>query len=614
MDEASSRLERQAAVRAGLVLQRLPLGRDLALRPLYLRAPPGLFPLQARVEADTLHLAPGAEVSFDTYFGAFFEPAWRGPTTLGRLCLDVEGSGRAVLRLFRRDMEGQDNLLHEAVTRLDAGATVEVPAPLGIAAAGRLHVSVEAGAEGCSITSLAWRAPDAAAAEVALVPVFCTFGREQQLAEVLAAIAAEPEVWQALPRVVVVNQGKPGLASHPAFDALPEAFRARLEVIDQGNFGGAGGFTRGLLAAQEVPGATHAVLMDDDVVAEPEALRRTAAFFAIARGRCALGGHMLDQHEPTRLFEAGASLDRPRLGLQPLHYRTRLVPREGLDALTRPVPPDYNGWWYFALPLALLDEVGLPMPCFIRGDDVEFGLRLQGRGIPTFGVPGVAIWHEPFYMKLHGWHGYYEWRNALVFGSLHLPRRAYALALLVANRLVGQLLAHRYHDAALTLRAAEDWLRGPEIFEVPPADLHAEIQALRAAHPVGTLPHGLPAADLPVAADPRGRLHHGLRMARALLHAALARDTTAPARRLPGEHFVWFRMVGGDHVAVDTGWEAALPTFRRSRATFRRQFHQGARVVRRILLDGDAVTADWQAAAPRFTSRAEWERRLGLGA
>ena len=44
----------------------------------------------------------------------------------------------------------------------------------------------------------------------------------------------------------------------------------------------------------------------------------------------------------------------------------------------------------------------MPLPCFIRADDVEFGLRLHRDGVVTVPRPGVGICHEPFYLKVGG--------------------------------------------------------------------------------------------------------------------------------------------------------------------------------------------------------------------
>lgn len=67
---------------------------------------------------------------------------------------------------------------------------------------------------------------------------------------------------------------------------------------------------------------------------------------------------------------------------------------------------------------AQVERVGLPMPCLIRGDDMEYGVRLAQHDIPTVPVPGIAVWHEPFYLKLGSRLYYFKVRNRLTMHSL----------------------------------------------------------------------------------------------------------------------------------------------------------------------------------------------------
>lgn len=136
-------------------------------------------------------------------------------------------------------------------------------------------------------------------------------------------------------------------------------------------------------------------------------------------------------------------MDTERLHAKPLMFGMPLRERGALDAVSRSEPMHCNGWWFFGLPLALLEEAGLPLPCFIRGDDVEFGLRLHGLGAVTVALPGAAIWHEPFYVKLNGWRLFYEIRNALVAAAVHVPRPAPRLATMLLKRLLFYLLTFR---------------------------------------------------------------------------------------------------------------------------------------------------------------------------
>jgi galactofuranosylgalactofuranosylrhamnosyl-N-acetylglucosaminyl-diphospho-decaprenol beta-1,5/1,6-galactofuranosyltransferase len=609
--------DRSAARATGLVLQRLHFGQDTSLRDLYLRAAndEASSPTGCRIEETRLLLARNAAVSFDTYFGAFFERSWRDPTSLASLVLDLYASGSFALRILRRTAHGEEVLLHEALLSGFKGRlSVPLPAPLISASGGRLFAEITALRGGCRVTALEWRTPDTPIpAPVGLVPVFCTFGRERQLGALLASLAAAPDCWRDLPSIVIVNQGKPGLAAHPALAGLPLAFHARLNVIDQSNFGGAGGFTRGLLAAKDIPGATHALLMDDDVVMEPEALRRAQAFFTIARPRHVLGGHMLDMLRPTYLYEAGARVDMRKWYLERVRADLPLSNPSSLDALSRPEPMHYNGWWFFGLPLGLLDEVGLPLPCFIRGDDVEYGLRLHGMGVPIVGMPGAAVWHEPFYVKLNGWQLYYETRNMLIAAAVHFPKSSQRLTVLLFKRLLIYLLTYRYYSAALVLQAIRDYLQGPSLLAAQPQALHASLNRHQAEFPPEDISCNQVVPCGHLSADPKTSAEASLQLA-----AALVRNWVQPSEPIPPplrieeRSLAWFRVARLNHIVIDAPWDLRFTVFRRSRPAFRRLLAQGAQLLFRVARRGDAVAEAWRQAQPELTGPGFWRGYLGL--
>src|ERR1035437_5741583 len=41
---------------------------------------------------------------------------------------------------------------------------------------------------------------------------------------------------------------------------------------------------------------------------------------------------------------------------------------------------DFQPWWMCLLPPAAVEAIGLPMPFFLKWDDVEFGLRAKAAG------------------------------------------------------------------------------------------------------------------------------------------------------------------------------------------------------------------------------------------
>lgn len=593
----------------------LVLNPPVALQPLYWRVNGADAAAIGAVQDDgdgALRIAQGATVSFDTYFNALFERHWRLYTRAGALTLSLQVEGRAVARIWRRSPDTGRTLLHEQEVAGPARITLPMDTP-HYRQAGLLWFDLTALGGPAALRSASWSTPGAGP-PARLGVVICTFNREPELAAVLAAIAGNEDLGTAVARVVVVNQGRPGLAARPGLSAAAARLGSRLRMVEQANLGGAGGFGRGLLEALDDPAVTHACLLDDDVRVDPESLRRMAAFFTLAQDGIALGGHMLDSVRPTSLYEAGAVV-LPNWAPQPLHHGLDLREPWALDRLLDPGAMHFNGWWMFGFPKRWIERVGMPLPCFIRGDDIEFGMRLHEAGLSTVPLPGVAIWHEPFYLKLGGWQLYYETRNALACAALHGDFTPNRVAILLLKRLLIHLLTYRYYSAALIVRAVEDGLRGPAVLDGDPRPLHAGLAELRSRHPDEWTRRERVLAAAPVGASPRSRPGFVFAMARALLmNWVRASPADAPPRALQVRDLVWFRVMQSDCLAVDTHWDRDLPTFRRDRASFRRLLAAGLRAIWRLRRAAPELRPAWQAASPRLTSQPFWRAYVQQGA
>ena len=603
----------QPGAEGGLVLQSIPLDRSPMLRPLYwrVRSRTAAHVSLALDAAARLIRPPGSSVSFDTYFGAFFEYHWRLYTRLGALTLRLGIEGEARLRIWRRMPDTPDALLLEQ--RVTGAVEVALPpGPAHFRQGGLLWFDLTAGKRPVRLGFACWVAPDQAACRVGLGVAICTFNREAELAGVLDRIGGHPGMDGVVARVTVVNQGRPGL-EHSA--SLAEAVRqlgSRLRVVEQPNFGGAGGFGRGLIEALDDDAVTHVCFLDDDVVLEPDCLLRMGAFFALAKGDVALGGHMLDAIQPTRLYEAGAVV-LSNWALQPLNSGLDLGDVDGLATLLDSTAMHYNGWWMFGFPKHLVHRLGMPLPCFIRGDDVEFGMRLHQQGVFTVPLPGVAIWHEPFYLKIGGWQLYYETRNALLCAALHQPFTPARVGVALLKRLLTQLLTYRYYSAALIVHAMEDALAGPEFLAANPAARHAALAALREAYPQAWVPREAVLPSARVVGSPRWRGGFVLAMVWALMcNWFRPVPADAGAEALDVRDLVWFRVMGSHHLAVETHWDTQRPAYRRDRRAFRRLFVRGAVLTWRLARGAPQWREAARATAATVTTVPFWRTYLGL--
>ncbi|MBU6201497.1 MAG: glycosyltransferase, partial [Acidobacteria bacterium] len=242
------------------------------------------------------------------------------------------------------------------------------------------------------------------------------------------------------------------------FDAPGDA---PLQVLENGNLGGAGGFARGIMELRRQGWATHILLMDDDITLEPEAIVRTVALFAHARDeRLCVHGAMLSEERPWMQFEAGSDYRFESI------YPLRAVGRED-DLRDRSIAladePEhrfaYTAWWYTAFPVGITRDN--PLPVFVRGDDVGFGLMHTGRHTVT--LNGIVVWHADFGLKNNPSSLYYEARNLALVEALVFDRhRWWHLAWRFASFGFRNLFSMRYASTEYMLRGLRDFLEGPE--------------------------------------------------------------------------------------------------------------------------------------------------------
>ena len=164
---------------------------------------------------------------------------------------------------------------------------------------------------------------------------------------------------------------------------------------------------------------THALLMDDDIVIEPEALVKTYQILTLLKDEyedAFIGGAMLRLDKQAIQVEAGASWNGG--WLKSLKHDLDL--RKCDSCLYNEIEEytEFNAWWYCCFPMKIVTPENLPMPIFIRGDDLEYGLRNMKTLIL---MNGICVWHEPFENKYSSFLEYYIMRNQLIDNAFHCP-------------------------------------------------------------------------------------------------------------------------------------------------------------------------------------------------
>lgn len=427
-----------------------PHEEDAKKRELYYRGQSGAFSWEG------LSLLEEESVRFDTYFNAFFYGAYAKYTNAERLCVHVCTTGQVQLRLFVLNSQNCEVLLSELNVRGDKISTSFPEYALkDLPADGALFLEATAQSTPAYIHS-SWYESPTEEQRVKAVAIICTYHREEYVYRNLCSV--QEKIWDepSCPihedlDVFVVDNGAT-IQARPSTHTL---------VLSNKNCGGSGGFARGLLEACQRKSYTHALLMDDDISFEPEILIRTLQFLKIAspmkRPLC-IGGQMLLEDCPAIQFEAGSSYIRGRLF--PNGQGLDLSDRGVLLLNARDVPVQYNAWWYCCLPLVEVREQGLPLPLFIKTDDVEYGLRLKPEVVL---MNGIGVWHRAFSEKYNPYLEYYIKRNEMIVSAIHNSGAGIIHTLWKLLRTCGRgLLSRNAKVIYFEHRACQDFLLGPD--------------------------------------------------------------------------------------------------------------------------------------------------------
>lgn len=231
------------------------------------------------------------------------------------------------------------------------------------------------------------------------------------------------------------------------------------------NAGGAGGFARGMMESiQQNPEATHVLLMDDDVLVLPESIKRTYNLLRLMKPEYHdyfVSGAMLYYEDPAIQHEDLGMVDNEGM-LKPVKeefdhslLEDNLSNEAGVAACTS----KYAAWWYCCIPMSQIKKNGLPLPIFIRIDDVEYSLRCKAQMIT---MNGICVWHMGFATKYNGvFDKYQHFRNLLIIQATTNVIPDKDIIGLWYNAFRREMLQFNYRAVELILKALEDYLKGP---------------------------------------------------------------------------------------------------------------------------------------------------------
>lgn len=368
---------------------------EKAKEPLYIRG------IKERKEHAIL-MHKGEVLDFTTYFNSLSLKKWKRYTTIKalQLALQLEGRFQVIFHLYDekanvRDISVEAELPHfsysmnaEELDGVLLGFSLQCISDTGEYFGGQWNgefTQWEDKKIGISIT---------------------TFKREKYLKRTMTLLHdfQKDHPWLS---VLVVDNGS----------TLEEMQGDRFRVIHNRNFGGSGGFTRGMIEYVEQGAVDYVLLMDDDIVLETSALERTFALLSGLKEEYMdsfLSGAMLSLERPCIQYENTARWGKIRLHGEGKNLNlvnaSNLVQNEKVPSQKN----RYGAWWYCAIPVHRIQEIGYPLPIFVKGDDMEYGIRNHRE---VMSMNGIGVWHQSFQSKMSPVVNYYSDRNMLIINN-----------------------------------------------------------------------------------------------------------------------------------------------------------------------------------------------------
>ncbi|MCZ4559043.1 galactofuranosylgalactofuranosylrhamnosyl-N-acetylglucosaminyl-diphospho-decaprenol beta-1,5/1,6-galactofuranosyltransferase [Rhodococcus sp. PvR044] len=610
------------------LLQRVILprpGEPLDVRTLYLEEATTNARRAHATTRTSLSIGAESEASFCTYFNAFPASYWRRWSILTSVVLRLELSGHGRVDVYRSKADG--SRIHvEGREFQDGDVAVEFEVELApFEDGGWIWFDITSDTE-VVLESAGWYAPMEAPGAGRVAVGIPTFNRPTDCVKALAALGSDPLVLGAIDAVIIPDQGTRKVRDEPGFAEAAAVLGARLAIHDQANLGGSGGYSRVMYEALKTTDCEHILFMDDDIEIEPDSILRALALSRFAKTPTLVGGQMLNLQERSHLHTMGEAINRgifmwsaaPNVEYDHDFSQYPLSDRENSKLLHRRIDVDFNGWWMCMIPRQVAEEIGQPLPLFIKWDDVEYGLRAREAGYPTVTMPGAAIWHMAWSDKDDAidWQAYFHLRNRLVVAALHMPGNGRGLVVNTVKATLKHLLCLEYSTVAIQNKAIADFLQGPEhIFELLPTAL-GEVRAMREDFPDAVvlpsstslpLPSG---AEVGAVGEPGNPLAKLVRLGKGLVHnvrPAHEQHHERPQLNVPTLDARWFLLSQVDGVTVTTADGRGVVYRKRDPRQAWGLLKEAMRLRRELATRFPELKRVYADAVPSLTSKERWE-------
>ena len=420
--------------------------------------------------------------SFDTWMNLFASEKWYYYCELGNIFLNIELKGKAIIQIIGHEYTEAFGTVNNVIISKEINNTklelISLPIQNGKQYRGISFNLIFPKREIYEIGKINWCTDKEPIYNNRIALVTCTFKRENYIEKTINKfknfISLNKKIGYCLHLFVVDNGrtlNKEKLSSE------------NITIIPNKNAGGAGGFGRGLMAAND--GHYDRVLfMDDDVEIYPESFYRTLCLSNYLKDEykaANINGPMMNMYDKMEMFE---NLAIYQGGLKiatyhgPLKVNSVANILEAIDTSSKVFKEKFvhSAWWYTCSSLTLYKDE-YPVPVFLRGDDMEWSWRKQG--VEFISINGICIWHSPFKWRVGAMANYYYCpRNMMLITMLHDENPIGEIMDFLEEQFYYLLNTYDYTSIKVLLTSITDFLKGSKIFEEDPEQQMKRIVAI----------------------------------------------------------------------------------------------------------------------------------------
>ena len=427
-------------------------------------------------EQQEYHLNKGDYLTGNTYFNCFSSPKWSKYTIIDKLKIHLDLEGKFRISLYKSFIS-DENIINNKIKEKYFDSSINEHFNLEYDFSldqfnGIYYLKIESLEDNSIFRGGYYYSDQEVLNDIKIGVVICTFKREKFIYKNLELfkhiLNKESSILFNKLEVFIIDNAR---------SLNIEDFQEKyLHLIPNKNLGGAGGFTRGIIEILESKSNfTHILLMDDDALVDLSSIEKTMNFLKYTKKEYQnlfISGSTLRLDQQNIQLESAAVWNNNTL----FNLKSNLNLEKLRDILYNELDESksYGAWVFNCIPISKISDKNLPLPLFVRGDDMEFGIR-NSEELLT--MNGICAWHAPLHNKYSSFMLYYTIRNQLVLNALYDKNfTCNAATTLLFRNIIRELFLYRYENIELIFKAYEDFLRGVPFFMKTDAEtLHKDI-------------------------------------------------------------------------------------------------------------------------------------------